>query len=132
MRTLQTILILAGLLMALAGSAAAQQGGDIVVGGVKILTIRAALGGMTIEQRVVIIRQRITNALSIGPVRPADITVRTVNGTPAVFARDILIITADAEHARLNATTPQALAEIWAENLRRGLPGAVPRPAPTQ
>ncbi len=104
--------------------------GDVVVGGMLILRVRAEAGGMSIEQRAVLVEQRITNALSRGRPTAETITVRTVNAQPAIFVGDILIITVDANHARLNSTTQQALAEIWLRNLREALPKAFPLLAP--
>ncbi|MGH2452684.1 MAG: hypothetical protein ACRDF5_02830 [bacterium] len=125
MKPLTIAVIALGLTAVLAAPAAAALG-DVVAGGMLILRIRAEAGGMSIEQRTMIVEQRITEALSkLRPTAQA-ITIRTVNAQPAIFVGDIMIITVDANHARLNGSTQQALAEIWLRNLQVALPKAVP------
>ncbi|HEV8338955.1 MAG TPA: hypothetical protein VGR25_04775 [bacterium] len=126
---LTIVAIALALVVGLAHPAAAAMG-DVVVGGMLILRVRAEAGGMSIEQRAVLVEQRITNALSRGRPSVETITIRTVNAQPGIFVGDILIITVDANHARLNGTTQQALAEIWLRNLREALPKAFPLLAP--
>jgi len=121
--TLITLVLLA----LLAGPAVAEVG-DVVVGGVLVLRIRAEAGGMSVQQRAMIVEQRITNALSKARSTPQTIAVRMVGGQPAIFAGDIMLITVDANHARLNGTTQLSLAGVWARNLREALPKAVPKP----
>jgi len=121
-----TIPVIALSLTAVLAAPAAAALGDVVAGGMLILRIRAEAGGMSIEQRAMIVEQRITNALSkLRPTAQA-ITIRTVNAQPAIFVGDIMIITVDANHARLNGSTQQALAEVWLRNLQVALPKAVP------
>lgn len=126
---LTIVAITLALIAGLAHPAAAAIG-DVVVGGLLILRVRAEAGGMSIEQRAVIVEQRITNALSKARPTAEAIAIRIVNAQPAIFVGDIMIITVDANHARLNGTTQQALAEIWLRNLREALPKAVPQPIP--
>ncbi|HLE78045.1 MAG TPA: hypothetical protein VJA65_06520, partial [bacterium] len=73
------------LIVALLQGTAAADVGDVVVGGVLVLRIRAEAGGLTIQQRAAIVEQRIVNVL--GKVRPTpeQIVVRFVNGQPAIF-----------------------------------------------
>lgn len=113
--------------LAAPGAAAA---GDVVVGGILVLRVRAEAGGMSIEQRAMIVEQRITNALSKGRPAASAITIRLVNAQPAIFVGEIMLITVDANHARINGTTQRALAEIWLRNLQEALPKAVPQPVP--
>lgn len=121
-----TIAVTALSLTAVLAAPAAAALGDVVAGGMLILRIRAEAGGLSIEQRAMIVEQRITEALSkLRPTAQA-ITIRTVNAQPAIFVGDIMIITVDANHARLNGSTQQALAEIWLRNLQVALPKAVP------
>ena len=42
-------------------------------------------------------------------------------GGAHLFIKDQFIVEVDEYHAKLNKTTPEKLAEIWAENLRRGV-----------
>ncbi len=45
----------------------------------------------------------------------------TSDGSMAVFLKDTYIITVDEFHATINRATPEQLAEMWANNLRKGI-----------
>lgn len=104
--------------------------GDVVVGGVIVLRIRAEAGGMSVQERLVQVRRRIVEALSRTRGTAPPVTVRRVAGQAAIFAGEVLIITVDANHARLNGMSQQALADLWAARLREGLAKAAPQPVP--
>ncbi len=118
----------AALVLALAVGPAAAAAGDVVVGGVLILRIRTAAGGVDASQRAVIVEQRITDALTKSPSTAATVLVQRVGGQPVIFVNGVMIVTVDANHARLNGTTPFLLAEIWARQLMEALPKAIPVP----
>jgi hypothetical protein len=113
----------------LVGSAAAQAGEDIVVAGQVVFKIRTNGHATSAHERAVLITRRITDALSLGRVLDGDIVLRVDRGTPAIYARNVLIVTVSAEDARLNATTVEGLARVWLRNLKTALPNAVPVPA---
>jgi hypothetical protein len=127
MRFLSAVAIALAVLALVPGHAAAAVE-DIIVGGVLVLRVRAGGDGLSAAQRGVLLHQRITNALSIGPVTPEQITMRVIKGDPAIYVRDVLIITVVPEDARLNGMTREALASLWLQNLRRALPRALPKP----
>lgn len=131
MRFLRAAAIALAVLVLLHGPAAAAVE-EIVVGGIVVLRVRAGGDGVSAAQRGVILHQRITNALSIGRVTPEQITVRVIGGDPAIYVRDVLIITVLPEDAQLNGMTREALADLWLQNLRRALPRALPQPTRTR
>lgn len=101
--------------------------GVVSLAGEVILRIHTSAGGKDCQQRADIVQQRIIDALSIGLVYPEDVYVQFVRGEWAVFVKDILMITADKASAKINHTTPQALAKIWAANLARTIPESTPQ-----
>jgi hypothetical protein len=125
-RRLLFMILVALLTTALAAPPAAAATGDVVIGGILVLRVRTAAGGLTAADRAVIIEQRIVDALSSAPVNAEAVTVRQVAGQPAIFVGPVMIITVDANHARLNGTTPLLLAELWVRSLREALPRALP------
>lgn len=131
MRFLSVVAIALAILVLLPGPAAAAVE-DIVVGGILVLRVRAGGDGISAAQRGVLLHQRITNALSIGPVIPEQITVRMIKADPAIYVRDVLIVTVRPEDARLNRMTREALADLWLQNLRRALPRGLPQPTRTR
>lgn len=122
--------LIALLLLAFVPRPALAAAGDVVVGGMLVLRIRTDAGGFSAAQRAVIVEQRITDALSKAQFSPGSVVVQRVNGDPAIFVGNTLIVTVDANHARVNGTTPELLAEVWARNLRLALPHAVPLGVP--
>lgn len=51
-----------------------------------------------------------------------DVTIgKTTDGEVAIFLKGSLIVIVDEFHARINKTTPQKLAEVWANNLKEGV-----------
>lgn len=101
--------------------------GQVALAGQVVLRIHAPAAGKTCKERADIVQQRIVDALSIGVLYPKDIHAQKQRGEWAVFVKDILIITADATSARVNNTTPQKLAEVWAKNLQKTLPESTPQ-----
>jgi hypothetical protein len=87
-----------------------------------IMRVRIGGGGYTPEQRASQIQERVNRILSSGPVLANDITVGQWQGETAVLVKGRLLFTADWQTARFNRTTPQLLAEQWAERMRGVLP----------
>jgi len=79
---------------------------------------------MTVKERADAVTQRINNYLGSEPFSPDDVKVAVRNKEYVVLIGDYVIITADKETAKINKTTPEKLAEIWAANLRKAIPEA--------
>ena len=115
-------------LLALAGGALAANGGAtdasnlVSVGGTPILRIRSAWVGKSASQRAQEVQLRLNHALSVGPVKPSDISVGQVQGDWVVLFQGRRFLTADAQSAHLEKSNPQALAERWAARMRKVLP----------
>jgi len=97
--------------------------GEVVVNNDVALRIRYPAGGYSASERADKVASRLNELSRDGRLRPADLRTGVVNGQAAVLAGDELIITADAQHARANATTPQRLAHNWRNNLAVALGG---------
>ena len=102
----------------------ASQPGDVLIGDEVVVRIRFPAEGFTVEQRADQVTYRINNLLGSYPFSPSDVKVVVQNKEYVVTVGNNLIITADQNTAKFNKTTPQALAEIWAANLRRVIPEA--------
>ncbi len=124
-----SLIILATSLLGLATVAfAVGQPGDVIIGQEVVLRIRFPAGGYSVEERAEIVTQRINELLGSQPFEASDVTVGVCNKEYAVFIGGNLIITADKETAKFNKTTPEKLANIWADNLRRVIPEAKAQP----
>lgn len=126
-RLMTSTLALIGL-FTLAGSGFAAKGGAtdtstlVFVGGTPILRIRTGWVGKSAQQRAQEVQLRLNHALSVGPVKPRDITVGQLQGDWVVLFKGHRFLTADAQTARLENSAPQALAEKWAARMRKILP----------
>ena len=49
---------------------------------------------------------------------PELVNIQIVSNSPAIYIGERLDFTVDEDHAVYNGTSPMALAERWAENLR--------------
>ncbi|MHB0998794.1 MAG: hypothetical protein ACYC27_06055 [Armatimonadota bacterium] len=125
---LKRILGIICLFTILAVPAFAVHGGDVIIGQQLVLRIRYPAGGMTIQQRADAVTVRINNLLGSRPFDPSQVTVGVRNKEYVVLIGNTVIITADADTARFNSTTPEQLANIWAANLRRVIPKAKAEP----
>jgi hypothetical protein len=94
----------------------------VFIGGIPILRIRTPLAGKGPQQRAQEVQLRLNHTLSVGPVMPTDFTVGQVQGDWVVLFKGQRFLTADAEAARLNHTTPEALANEWAARMRQIVP----------
>jgi len=104
------------------------QPGEVIIGQEVVLRVRFAAGGYSVEQRADIVTQRINRLLGSRVFDPSDVTVAVRNKEYVVLMGDTLIITVDKETAAFNKTTPEKLANIWADNLRRVIPKAKAQP----
>ena len=105
--------------------------GQVAVGGKTVLTIRLPSEGMTIKQRAEAVQNRLITILADPDLKAADINAVALGRTAAkIMVKNQLLVTVDAQTARLNQAKPLALAQIWVEHLRRVLPHVNVKPNP--
>lgn len=99
------------------------------VAGRQVLRLHATAGGMTPQERVEALDERLTNILSEGETRlgAEDIALKTSNGEVIITVRNKLLVTVTRQDAEANSTTPQELGRRWLVNLRNTLPLLAPR-----
>lgn len=120
-------LTLVGLCTFVGGTFAADQAATntsnlVFVGGTPILRIRSSWVGKSPQQRAQEVQLRLNHALSVGPVKPSDITVGQLQNDWVVLFKGRRFLTADAQSAHLEHSDPQALAQRWAARMRKVLP----------
>ena len=122
-----------------AGSLAAQAPAtfaDLTLGGYPVLRLRASAGGMTAQERIDRITERLTPLLGIPDIRPSDIVVflppadSRINRAPVIYALGRKLITVDAATvaAAGGGGTPLLMASKWAARLQQVLPRVNWRP----
>lgn len=106
-----------------ASPAAPQESAIINIGTTAVFAIRQARGAVTPKERAAVIQSRVNQVLLHHPYLTwADVKVLRVGPTPVVYWGPFAVISADAEHARLNNfSSPDVLAHAWANNLRTAL-----------
>jgi heat shock protein HslJ len=103
--------------------------GDISVGGVWVCQLTRVAPGLTLEQRVRQVEQRITDVLSLPELQRRQLTVevRPAGAAATIVAAAITIMTVTPADAAGTGVTPHQLANQWAgrlvQGLRRALPG---------
>ena len=93
--------------------------GDISVGGVWVCRLTHGAAGLTAEQRVAQINQRITDVLSLPELtrRQIAVEVRPVGDGAAIIAADITIMTTTPPDAAGTGVPVQEIANQWATRL---------------
>ncbi len=93
---------------------------EVLVNGIVVIRIRVSAGEMSRSQRAEAVAARLIRMLSTG-IDPSELAVGSVAAEVAVLWHGQLVVTADAVHARLNNTTPLALAGLWRRALAEAL-----------
>jgi len=94
----------------------------VFLGGAVIMRVRVPAGGYTIPERAAMIQRRVNTILGGRPIVPSDVVVQPMGSEAVVMVKGHLLFTADWATARYNDTTPMALAEHWADEMRQVLP----------
>jgi hypothetical protein len=91
------------------------------IGTMAVLAIRAPEPGHTIAQRAAVVQSRLNMVLIHHPeLSAADVHVKREGVTPVIYWGNFPIVSADAEHARLNNySSSDLLASAWADSLRK-------------
>ncbi len=125
MRTAATTIVM--ILMLWASAAHAQTPGGptssaVIICNEVALRIRVPAQGMTVQQRIDTVYQRIVAAWAKERITAGNVILR---GT-AIYAGATLIITVQQVDAQANGTTASALAQAWHARLRDLLPRCRP------
>lgn len=92
------------------------------IAGEEVFTINAPAGGFSILERALIVERNINNALKASVDRsPSMVSIESINNIPIVRMGDFHVVTADSRSAQVAGTTMQALAESWADSIRKAL-----------
>ena len=106
--------------------------GEVAVGGEHILTIRVGVPGMSIKDRADAVTERLITILGDPGLRASDIKAATSGKDAKILVKDRLLVTVLVVDAKMNKTTPLALAKTWVTILQRVLPRINQRPLPNQ
>jgi tetratricopeptide (TPR) repeat protein len=92
------------------------------IAGEEVFSISAPAGGFTALERAIIVERNINNALKASIDRsPSAVSVIHINNIPVVRVGGFHVVTADSNCAKLAGTSMEALADSWADNLRKCL-----------
>jgi len=128
MRKYLLILAAAGVSVLGAGSASAfTMTQRAVIANQDVFVMRVAAGGMTAEQRLDRVNERLAYILGYEPLRPSAIKAVPHGNVVELRVGKSLLTTVTPADARANGTRNVAgLARVWLRNLRDALPEARP------
>jgi hypothetical protein len=115
----------------LAAPPASADGANVDVGGEHLITIRAAVGGKTAQQRADAVTDRLPVILGRPLIKASDVhIVPSGGGQFKILVGNLLLVTATPEDGKANGTTSRRQADIWLKQLRTVLPriNALPNP----
>ena len=98
----------------------------VVVADKLVLVARAPAGGLTAEERIAAMNDRLAPILGFEILTPENIRLARSNGELGIFVGDKLLTTVTAYDARANGTTVPSLAHVWLNNARSAIPWARP------
>ncbi len=109
---------------------------DLTLGGYPVLRLRAAAGGMTPQERIDHITDRLTPLLGVPNIHPSDIVVylppadSRINRSPVIYVLGRKLITVDSATVASagGGGTPLMMAKKWAARLQQVLPRVNWRP----
>ena len=88
---------------------------------------RASVGGVTAEQRIDRVNERLAYILGYENLRPSNIRMVAMGPDTEIRVGKSLLVTVTPADARANGMRrPQSLASIWLRNLRDAMPQARP------
>lgn len=101
----------------------ADSGAAVEVAGVVIVRFRVPVNGVEPMEHASKLYQRwVEGLLQAGDrLSPNLVRIEEEEGVPVIYMGSVRFVEVDEEHARINSTTPQLLAEVWANNLRRAI-----------
>ncbi|MFQ5810226.1 MAG: hypothetical protein ACE5JM_11460 [Armatimonadota bacterium] len=109
---------------------------EISVNNYLFLRIRTPAAGFTVDQRRVLLEQRLTEIFSNENTRQPDVRVGNIRGKPTIYVGETQLITVYPRDADANKTTMERLAAHWAKRLRIGIAHVGPvrslKPPPEQ
>ncbi len=92
------------------------------IAGQSVFAIPAGSGQLTADNRAQIVQQNLDNALVASTDRlPTAVKIVYVKGTPVITLGGYQVVSVDAASARADSTTPAALAQQWADSIRKVL-----------
>ena len=109
---------------------------DLTLGGYPVLRLRSSAGGMTPQERIDHIMDRLTPLLGVPNIHPSDVVVYLppadshINRAPVIYALGRKLITVDSATvaAAGGGGTPLLVASKWAARLQQVLPRVNWRP----
>jgi hypothetical protein len=94
---------------------------QLVINGKHIMTFRASADGARPDERWNAAQVRSQRLLRTPSPRPSQVRVVNRRGEGVILIRGRQFITATKADAKANHSTPMALAQLWARNLRQAL-----------
>lgn len=112
------------LALSLVAPAFAQQTpSDVAFGGEYFFRFRASAGGLSPEERAVVLQGRLTQVFTrlLAHGTPLSVRVRSLGMMKSISVAGIPFVTVTQTDAEANQMTVEQLAKVWANNLERGL-----------
>jgi hypothetical protein len=101
----------------------------IVVSNSLVAIARTPAGGMTADQRIDRVNERLAYIYGYERLDPASVRLVNCNGQRVIAVGRTNLITVTAADARANRTTVSALSQTWLARARAAVPQARPTPA---
>jgi hypothetical protein len=98
----------------------------VVVANDLIAVARVPAGGMTADQRIGTVNDRLAYIIGYEPLKPSAIRISQCNGQTVIIVGRTTLITVTREDAQANHTTINKLAQEWLKTARVAIPESRP------
>lgn len=102
--------------------------GEVVMAGQVVARIRTAAGGLSAEERAMVVASRIREWLAAGADPAELVALEMREGGAAVVAGERIIVTITDTDAAASKATPMSLAWMWRDNIAIALGGQPAQP----
>ena len=92
----------------------------MIIGNILAFRFSTTLDGKSPLQRAQLVAEKLNRLIPQG-LTPDEIKIGTLSDRPMILARDEILLVIDEDQARANATSPTALARLWADKLKTAL-----------
>jgi len=130
-RTAAALMLVAGSALSAGAQPPKTNFADLILGGESVFRLRVPDGGMTAQQRIDLMTERLTPLLGVPNIHPSDVVVYAPSGkSPTIYVLGRRIVTIDpAIRAASSGSSAAAIAAKWAKQLQQTLPRVDWRPS---
>lgn len=122
-----TSMFILGICLSVAGAFTMSE--KVVVANELVAIVRVPAGGLTADERIDRVNERLAYILGFEPINPSSIRAVPLGNSRMIMIGDSLLMTVTPRDAEANNTTVAGLTRVWVQQAREAIPFARPTPS---